>query len=222
MSQVSQVSQASQADPAPRGFAGRAAATAPLEDALSVPVSAVLRRNSYNLHKLSLDAPPWAAGDVFADGPTDESRASPRGRAADPIPSARTPAPASDSEEEKAPGKSRKDVASRPPAESRWEQEEKEDVETKAVATSPDGRYLKFDVEIGRGSFKTVYKGLDTETTVEVAWCELQVGERVRAGPEAAPGPPRSAVLFPASSRAFFTGNTGHAVPMDTRAHTRT
>lgn len=57
-----------------------------------------------------------------------------------------------------------------------WEQEEKEDVETKAVATSPDGRYLKFNIEIGRGSFKTVYKGLDTETTVEVAWCELQVG----------------------------------------------
>ncbi len=57
-----------------------------------------------------------------------------------------------------------------------WEQEEKEDVETKAVATSPDGRYLKFNIEIGRGSFKTVYRGLDTETTVEVAWCELQVG----------------------------------------------
>lgn len=45
----------------------------------------------------------------------------------------------------------------------------------KAVATSPDGRFMKFDVEIGRGSFKTVYKGLDTETGVAVAWCELQV-----------------------------------------------
>ncbi|XP_033745318.1 uncharacterized protein LOC117330875 isoform X3 [Pecten maximus] len=44
----------------------------------------------------------------------------------------------------------------------------------KAVATSPDGRFMKFDVEIGRGSFKTVYKGLDTETGVAVAWCELQ------------------------------------------------
>lgn len=50
-----------------------------------------------------------------------------------------------------------------------------EEAETKAVGTSPDGRFLKFDIEIGRGSFKTVYKGLDTETTVEVAWCELQV-----------------------------------------------
>lgn len=64
-----------------------------------------------------------------------------------------------------------------------WEQDEKEDVETKAVATSPDGRYLKFNIEIGRGSFKTVYKGLDTETTVEVAWCELQVGRRLSGFP---------------------------------------
>ncbi|XP_010773839.1 serine/threonine-protein kinase WNK1-like [Notothenia coriiceps] len=54
-------------------------------------------------------------------------------------------------------------------------QEDIEEVETKAVGTSTDGRFLKFDIEIGRGSFKTVYKGLDTETTVEVAWCELQV-----------------------------------------------
>ena len=43
------------------------------------------------------------------------------------------------------------------------------------LAYSPGGRFLKYDVEIGRGSFKTVYKGLDTETGVAVAWCELQV-----------------------------------------------
>ncbi|XP_068580027.1 serine/threonine-protein kinase WNK1-like isoform X2 [Cebidichthys violaceus] len=53
-------------------------------------------------------------------------------------------------------------------------QDDIEEAETKAVGTSPDGRFLKFDIELGRGSFKTVYKGLDTETTVEVAWCELQ------------------------------------------------
>lgn len=65
------------------------------------------------------------------------------------------------------------------------EETESEEVETRAVATSPDGRFLKFDIEIGRGSFKTVYKGLDTETTVEVAWCELQVrgqGAHLRHG----------------------------------------
>ncbi|XP_038152862.1 serine/threonine-protein kinase WNK4 isoform X1 [Cyprinodon tularosa] len=72
-------------------------------------------------------------------------------------------------------------VLSRITFETQWEQEEREDVETKAVATSPDGRYLKFNIEIGRGSFKTVYKGLDTETTVEVAWCELQTRKLTKA-----------------------------------------
>ena len=50
-----------------------------------------------------------------------------------------------------------------------------EDTEEQAVATSPDDRFLKFEEEIGRGSFKTVYRGLDTQTGVSVAWCELQV-----------------------------------------------
>ena len=49
-----------------------------------------------------------------------------------------------------------------------------EEEESKALDTSPDGRFLKFE-EIGHGSFKTVYKGLDTSTGVAVAWCELQV-----------------------------------------------
>uniref|UniRef100_A0A8C2HUN8 Serine/threonine-protein kinase WNK3 n=1 Tax=Cyprinus carpio TaxID=7962 RepID=A0A8C2HUN8_CYPCA len=54
------------------------------------------------------------------------------------------------------------------------DREQEEEAEMKAVATSPSGRFLKFDIELGRGAFKTVYKGLDTETWVEVAWCELQ------------------------------------------------
>uniref|UniRef100_A0A672Z2L4 non-specific serine/threonine protein kinase n=1 Tax=Sphaeramia orbicularis TaxID=375764 RepID=A0A672Z2L4_9TELE len=72
-----------------------------------------------------------------------------------------------------------------------WQRKEEEehDEEMQAVASSPDGRFLKFNIEIGRGSFKTVYKGLDTETTVEVAWCELQThrltkSERQRFGEE--------------------------------------
>ncbi|XP_069905331.1 serine/threonine-protein kinase WNK1 isoform X3 [Oryctolagus cuniculus] len=60
------------------------------------------------------------------------------------------------------------------PEERSQQQDDIEELETKAVGMSNDGRFLKFDIEIGRGSFKTVYKGLDTETTVEVAWCELQ------------------------------------------------
>ena len=53
--------------------------------------------------------------------------------------------------------------------------DKEDETEEKAVNTSPGGRFLKFDTEIGRGSFKTVFKGLDTETGVQVAWCELQV-----------------------------------------------
>ena len=67
---------------------------------------------------------------------------------------------------------------------------EDEEEEPKAIDTSPDGRYLKFDEEIGHGSFKTVFKGLDTDTGVAVAWCELQdqkltKGERRRFKEEA-------------------------------------
>ncbi|XP_078596548.1 uncharacterized protein LOC144873251 isoform X31 [Branchiostoma floridae x Branchiostoma japonicum] len=54
------------------------------------------------------------------------------------------------------------------------ERQEDEVEDVKAIASSPSARFLKFDSEVGRGSFKTVYRGLDTETGVEVAWCELQ------------------------------------------------
>lgn len=60
------------------------------------------------------------------------------------------------------------------PPEDQGEDGDLETVEN-AIARSPNGRFMKFDVEVGRGSFKTVYKGLDTETGVAVAWCELQV-----------------------------------------------
>ncbi|CAG0913505.1 unnamed protein product [Notodromas monacha] len=49
-----------------------------------------------------------------------------------------------------------------------------DDEEVRPVDSSADGRFLKFADEIGRGSFKTVYRGLDTQTGVDVAWCELQ------------------------------------------------
>lgn len=53
-----------------------------------------------------------------------------------------------------------------------------DELQEKAIASSPDNRFLKFDDEVGRGAFKTVYKGLDTETGVAVAWCELQVSNK--------------------------------------------
>ncbi len=142
-----------------------------------------VRRNSYVLHKLSVEIEPqiyseklskalsWSTENIrAAEDDTDPPSVS--STAEDWSSPVQTPLSPSDSDTE---GLKTESVAPRRPFLSRLEQEEKEDIETKAVATSPDGRYLKFNIEIGRGSFKTVYKGLDTETTVEVAWCELQV-----------------------------------------------
>ena len=50
------------------------------------------------------------------------------------------------------------------------------DEDTKSSRMSPDHRFMKLDEEVGRGSFKTVHKGLEIDTGVHVAWCELQVG----------------------------------------------
>uniref|UniRef100_A0A8D3BQ56 Vacuolar protein-sorting-associated protein 25 n=1 Tax=Scophthalmus maximus TaxID=52904 RepID=A0A8D3BQ56_SCOMX len=148
------------------------------------------RRNSYGLQKISMDidsplysgvlskALSWSAENI----PTlPESRAEEEEeeeeRADDPAPSP-APSPVSSA----GTGSATPPRSQEPPGGS-WEQEqeEKDDLDTKAVATSPDGRYLKFNIEIGRGSFKTVYKGLDTETTVEVAWCELQTRKLTKA-----------------------------------------
>ncbi|XP_055689990.1 serine/threonine-protein kinase WNK3-like isoform X4 [Lutzomyia longipalpis] len=41
------------------------------------------------------------------------------------------------------------------------------------VNISPCKRFFKLNEEIGRGSFKTVFRGWDTHTGVDVAWCEL-------------------------------------------------
>jgi WNK lysine deficient protein kinase len=56
-------------------------------------------------------------------------------------------------------------------------EKEREDLleDEKPIDESPTKRFLKYDTEIGHGSFKTVYKGLDTESGVPVAWCELHV-----------------------------------------------
>lgn len=167
------------------------------------------RRNSYVLHKISVDIEPqiyngslskalsWSAENILSERRSHERKidipllspspvSSPDGSTVTPasepdnweevsptsLTQTQTQGPISDSENEAV----KSPPVSRRVSESKRELDEREDVETRAVATSPDGRYLKFNIEIGRGSFKTVYKGLDTDTTVEVAWCELQVG----------------------------------------------
>ncbi|XP_044855744.1 serine/threonine-protein kinase WNK4 isoform X2 [Mauremys mutica] len=134
------------------------------------------RRSSAELERLGYEGPPGSgpAGAQEARGdPRALQGAEPAARSGSGSESGgQTPSP---------PPPGRVSPRGAPPDESRRAQEENEEIETRAVATSPDGRFLKFDIEIGRGSFKTVYKGLDTETTVEVAWCELQTRKLSKA-----------------------------------------
>ena len=46
--------------------------------------------------------------------------------------------------------------------------------EDREIEKSPSQRFIKYDREVGRGSFKTVYKALDTTHAQPVAWLELQ------------------------------------------------
>ena len=39
---------------------------------------------------------------------------------------------------------------------------------------SPDGQFYKINQVVGKGAFKIVHRGLNAETGVPVAWCELQ------------------------------------------------
>jgi hypothetical protein len=55
-------------------------------------------------------------------------------------------------------------------------EKDKEDDEDEPTGVSPCGRFFKYDIEVGRGSFKTVYRGLDSHTGLPVAWCCCSVG----------------------------------------------
>jgi hypothetical protein len=77
----------------------------------------------------------------------------------------------------------------------------------RAVDKSPEGRFLKFDEEIGRGSFKTVYRGLDTQTGVDVAWCELQVSScagRLAVKSSSPPTSPAASFFVDSDASAFY------------------
>ncbi|XP_072328613.1 serine/threonine-protein kinase WNK2-like isoform X2 [Scyliorhinus torazame] len=146
----------------------------PLSVPLSVPPPVSAERPSRLLQNGAEPEPPQSValralrGEAAAEGSSTESQAGKKGSATESV--------SADEEKDGKAGES----AAREPAESPKDltksksEENEEEAEMKAVATSPDGRFLKFDIELGRGSFKTVYKGLDTETWLEVAWCELQ------------------------------------------------
>ena len=43
---------------------------------------------------------------------------------------------------------------------------------------------VQFDIVLGRGAFKTVYKGFDEEEGIEVAWNQVRVNELVASREE--------------------------------------
>ena len=55
---------------------------------------------------------------------------------------------------------------------------EEEDGETyqEFVETSPSGRFKRFDEELGRGAYKTVFRGVDHDTGREIAWSIINLG----------------------------------------------
>ena len=60
------------------------------------------------------------------------------------------------------------------------ESSDDEQEDDKVLETSPNGNYYKVNKEIGRGSFKAVYRGMDANNGVSVAWCELLVSHSCR------------------------------------------
>jgi len=45
----------------------------------------------------------------------------------------------------------------------------------KVVETGPNGTYVRFEHKLGSGAFKTVYRALDTEKGIEVAWNQVLI-----------------------------------------------
>ena len=83
-------------------------------------------------------------------------------------PSPAAPAPTTNSDQNNGPASAEAAMREVPEDKREAEEDKEEDNEQneeeepkKAVDSSPEGgRYLKYDEEIGRGSFKTVYKGI--------------------------------------------------------------
>eukprot|EP00960_Hanusia_phi_P052402 761430-Hanusia_phi.AAC.5 len=53
----------------------------------------------------------------------------------------------------------------------------KDSSEKIVVETDPDGRYQRYTKQLGQGAYKTVYKAFDSDTGLEVAWNQVQIGK---------------------------------------------
>ena len=47
------------------------------------------------------------------------------------------------------------------------------DAQDDIIERSPDGRYVRFNTQLGHGAFKEVFKGYDEEEGNEIAWCQV-------------------------------------------------
>jgi WNK lysine deficient protein kinase len=59
-----------------------------------------------------------------------------------------------------------------------------EEQEAAVVEVDPTGRYSRFAQILGRGAFKTVYKGFDEQEGIEIAWNQVRVSELVSSREE--------------------------------------
>ncbi|BDA41908.1 probable serine/threonine-protein kinase WNK2 at N-terminal half [Coccomyxa sp. Obi] len=62
--------------------------------------------------------------------------------------------------------------------------EDNEPPEQPIVERDPSGRWSRVDQILGRGAFKTVYKGFDEEEGIEVAWNQVRVSDLVSSKEE--------------------------------------
>ncbi|MED6169027.1 Serine/threonine-protein kinase wnk3 [Stylosanthes scabra] len=56
-----------------------------------------------------------------------------------------------------------------------------QDFEEDFVEKDPTGRYLRYNEILGKGAFKTVYRGFDEVDGIEVAWNQVRIDELLRS-----------------------------------------
>lgn len=52
------------------------------------------------------------------------------------------------------------------------------------VEKDPSGRYVRYNEFLGKGAFKTVYKGFDEDDGTEVAWCQVDIDDVLQSPEE--------------------------------------
>ncbi|CAJ1950462.1 unnamed protein product [Sphenostylis stenocarpa] len=66
-------------------------------------------------------------------------------------------------------------VLTLPPVSNVFTTREPQDIEDEFVEKDPTGRYIRYTEVLGRGAFKTVYRGFDEVNGIEVAWNQVKI-----------------------------------------------